>query len=405
MKLQKSKGARDMSIKDMTAFRFVEGTFRDSCLKWGYGEIRTPTIENLYLFTSAGTLTPESLNRVYSFLDWDGWSGERVVLRPDGTIPVARMYIESGKKDLARLFYVTNIFAFESSGKENRERWQCGCELIGAASSLADTELISLSLEVLKRTIPHDIEVSLSHAGLVKALLAKLGISPDEQAQAFDQLMDGKTDLPVPAAHRPEAADTLLSLLTLKGQSSGFVKNLKALIGAQLPEIMPHLDDFIGLITSLEEIGIKCRIDIPSGGGFEYYTGAMFQLFAGGEKVGGGGRYDMLIPSMGGGNISASGFALYLDRIMNMIKPDSVITSESVLVVNHDKDQKRAYETATELRQAGYNATIQLDNEKNCTWTLDIQSNGQYFLEGKGLKAEAGTMAEVMKCLGGQFGH
>ena len=53
-----------------------------------------PLIEPLHLFTSAGTLSPQTLDRVYSFLDWDGWSGERVVLRPDSTIPAARLYAE-----------------------------------------------------------------------------------------------------------------------------------------------------------------------------------------------------------------------------------------------------------------------------------------------------------------------
>jgi histidyl-tRNA synthetase len=110
----------------MASFRHVEDAFRSSCLKWGYEEIRTPTLEYLHLFTSTGTLTPSMLSKVYSFLDWDGWSGERVVLRPDGTIPTARLYIESlSQASPAKLFYVEDIFSFEETGKESRERWQC----------------------------------------------------------------------------------------------------------------------------------------------------------------------------------------------------------------------------------------------------------------------------------------
>ena len=152
MGVQRCKGTRDLSPEEMARFRLIEGAFRDSCLKWGYNEIRTPTLEYLHLFTSTGTLTPAMLGRVYSFLDWDGWSGERVVLRPDVTIPVARFYIESvGNKELAKLFYVANVFIFEETGEKTRERWQCGAELIGAGSSSADVELIILALEVLKR--------------------------------------------------------------------------------------------------------------------------------------------------------------------------------------------------------------------------------------------------------------
>ena len=127
MRVQRYKGTRDLSPEEMVRFRLIEETFRDSCLKWGYREVKTPTIEYLHLFTSAGTLTPSMLGKVYSFLDWDGWSGERVVLRPDGTIPVARLYIDSmADKGMAKLHYVTNTFIFEETGKKTRERWQCG---------------------------------------------------------------------------------------------------------------------------------------------------------------------------------------------------------------------------------------------------------------------------------------
>ncbi len=398
--MDRCKGTRDLWPQDMRHFRQVESIFRDRCQKWGYSEIRTPTLEYMHLFTSAGTLTPGMLSRVYSFLDWDGWSGERVVLRPDGTIPVARMYIESGRRDVARLFYLANLFAFESSGKENRERWQCGCELIGAGSPVADAELISLSLEVLKKLNVGEIELRLSHAGLIKALLARLGISPDEQHRVFDQLMDGKTDLPVLASRRPDAADTLLSLLTLRGQSSAFVKNLKALVANEVPEVSPHLDDFIKLITVLEELGHGCRIDIPSGGGFEYYTGVMFQLYAGSEKVGGGGRYDALIPAMGGADIPASGFALYLDRLMDIVKPPALNAAGRVLVRNHHPSHKLAFEAAAGLRQAGYIAEFELDGSGECDWTLNIQSNGQLYLEGKTGRAEGDSIATILKYLG-----
>ena len=77
-------------------------------------------------------------------------------------------------------------------------------------------------------------------------------------------------------------------------------------------------------MTILDELGLKYQINIASGAGFEYYTGMIFQFFTGGEKMGGGGRYDALIPSMGGGDVPASGFALYLDRLMKLVKPEAM---------------------------------------------------------------------------------
>ena len=61
MSVEKCKGTRDMTPPEMARFRVIEDVFRNSCLKWGYDEVRTPTLEYLHLFTSAGTLTPGSL--------------------------------------------------------------------------------------------------------------------------------------------------------------------------------------------------------------------------------------------------------------------------------------------------------------------------------------------------------
>ena len=142
----RSSGMRDMLPADMERFRRIEHAFRDVCLGWGYREVRTPTIEQLHLFTSAGTLSPQMLDRVYSFLDWDGWSGERVVLRPDSTIPTVRLYAEQHGGGRARpsLFYVQNVLRFEQ-GDAQREDWQCGVELIGDTYPRGDVELLLLA--------------------------------------------------------------------------------------------------------------------------------------------------------------------------------------------------------------------------------------------------------------------
>jgi histidyl-tRNA synthetase len=383
MKVRKCKGMKDMSPSEMTAFRLVEGICRDCCSRWGFQEVRTPTIEYLHLFTSAGTLTPGRLGRVYSFLDWDGWSGERVVLRPDGTIPVARLYTETyDTGEPARLFYSTNIFIFEDTGEESRERWQCGAELIGAGSSLADTELVLLSLEMLQKLGLKDIELRLSHAGLIKVLLEKLGLSRDEKDRLFDRILDGDTDtLSQINREIPGVESALLPMLSLKGQSSGFLKNQRAVLLQDIPEIGPHLDDFLQMTAILEELGCKYRIDIASGASFEYYTGMIFQMYIGGEKIGGGGRYDALIPSMGGGQVPASGVALYLDRLMDMVEYESIMPpSPSRIMVraagSSVADIKNAFETADTLRNAGYitEAGVKGRVSSGNRWIVDINS-------------------------------
>jgi len=410
MRVQKCKGTQDLSPEEMRRFRLIEGVFRDCCIKWGYEEVRTPTLEYLHLFTSTGTLTPGRLGRVYSFLDWDGWSGERVVLRPDGTIPIARLYIDAMEdRELAKLFYVTNVFIFEETGKETREKWQCGAELIGPGSTAADVELILLASEVLKKTGIKNIQLRLSHAGLIRALLAKFGMSPDEQSRIFDQILDGDEKvLTKIKSERPELGRILTPLLDLKGKSSGFLKNVKALFNQDLPELGPSLDNFVNVVDLLEEVGVKYQIDITSGRDFEYYTGVMFQLLAGREHVGGGGRYDALIPLMGGKDIPASGFALYLDRLMNLVKtepPDRTSTQRILIKAESGESVlKEAFSLAGYLHEAGYAAEVDLGSQEpvNLRWLLNVRSKSPPFVltdRTSQQKSGAQTREELLKLL------
>ena len=409
MEVQRCKGTRDLAPEEMARFRLIENVFRDYCHKWGYQEVKTPTIEYLHLFTSAGTLTPNMLSKVYSFLDWDGWSGERVVLRPDGTIPIARLYIDTMKeKKPARLFYVTNTFIFEETGKKTRERWQCGTELIGVSSPVTDAELISLAMEILKELKLDGVKLRLSHAGLIKGLLRKLGLSPEEQTNVFDQILDGDGKvLAKMKSVAPELESILFPLLNLKGQSSGFLKNLKALSAQSLPEIRACLDDFIDIVDTLEDLGYKYQIDIASGASFEYYTGQIFQLFAGKEKIGGGGRYDALIPAMGGGNIPASGFALYLDQLMNLMKPEILAAPVLPLIlvkVGEREALKEAFSAANQIREAGYVAELDLGGQEpaDLRWVLTIQSQEPSFVlldKAKSIRVAVRNIGEVLTLL------
>ena len=218
MKNQKCKGMQDLLPNDMLRFRHIEDTFRDCCRKWGYREVRTPTLEYLYLFTATGTLTPGMLGRVYSFLDWDGWSGQRVVLRPDGTIPIARLSIDNpGGEELARLFYVTNIFTFEGTGKQNRERWQCGAEFFGASEFTSDVEMILLAEEVIRKLGIGNVKLQLSHAGLVRALLKEFKLGPGEEARITDRILEGHWEALTKARPAdPEIKRLMAALLDLK---------------------------------------------------------------------------------------------------------------------------------------------------------------------------------------------
>lgn len=380
MKNQKCKGMRELLPEDMLRFRRIEDIFRTCCGSWGYQEVRTPTLEYLYLFTATGTLTPSMLGKVYSFLDWDGWSGERVVLRPDGTIPVARLYIENlSGQELARLFYVTNIFAFEGTGRKNRERWQCGAEFFGGAKFAPDVEIILLAEEVIRRLGIKNVGLRLSHAGLVKALLKEFRLSPAEEAKMASRILEGDWQALTNAkSTNPEVERLMAALLGLKGKSSSFLRNVRASFPKASPDFKSSLEDFLSITTLMDNLGCSYEIDIAAMHGFEYYTGICFQFAAGGEKIGGGGRYDKLVPLMNGEDMPACGFALYMDPMMQLLPLEKEKKGKSGVSVKGKgftpEIVKTCFTVAELLRDAGYPTEIDFTDreESSLRWVIAV---------------------------------
>jgi len=400
---------RDLLPEAMLCFRRIEDVFRSCCHNWGYQEVRTPTLEYLHLFTATGTLTPSMLSKVYSFLDWDGWSGERVVLRPDGTIPVARLYTDNlSGQELARLFYLTNIFAFEGTGKENRERWQCGAEFFGGAKLAPDVEIILLAEEVIRRLGILNVGLQLSHAGLVKALLKELKLSPGEEAKMTNRLLEGNWQALTKAKSADPEVDRLIAaLLGLKGKSSSFLHNVKASFPKASRDFKSSLDDFIEVTTLLDSLGCNYKIDISAIHGFEYYTGVCFQFLAAGEKIGGGGRYDNLVPLMNGGNIPACGFALYVDPIIKLLPTEKEKKAKSGILVKGKELTLGITETcftvAESLRDAGHTAELVFTGreESNCRWVILVSGKepSSFVITDcvQGRRRDAASIAEIIK--------
>jgi len=404
MKVPRCKGTRDLLPQDMAKFRRIEAEFRDCCLGWGYQEIRTPVLEYLHLFTSAGTLSPDMLGRVYSFLDWDGWSGERVVLRPDGTIPAARLYVENFQNlPIARFCYIENMFAFEGTGKESRERWQCGAELIGGSKAEGDVELISLALEAIAKLGIEPVELRLAHAGLIKTFLEGLGLSGEKEADVLDQVFSGNPgvlgDL---KGGNPELGKNLQLLFGLKGNSPGFVENLRGVFCPSLPALEPSLNELARIANLLTGSGFSYQIDFTSGKGFEYYTGIIFGFYSAGRRLGGGGRYDELIPLVGGKDVCASGFALYIDELMGLLK--EVPPRERVLIRAKDAEGlKPSLALARQLRDAGYVAEFDLGYRETADfrWVINIRSGDEIDLldQSSGKKRRKSSPTQLLKLL------
>jgi len=344
------------------------------------------------------------LGRVYSFLDWDGWSGERVVLRPDGTIPAARLYVENFQNlPIAKLFYVENMFAFEGTGEESRERWQCGAELIGGSKPEGDVELLSLALEAIAKLGIAPVEIRLAHAGLLKTFLEGLGLRGEQEAEVLDQIFSGNVNVLVDMkGTNPELERHLQLLFGMKGSSPGFVENLRSVCAPLLPALEPSLNELARIASLLTDLGFGYRIDFTSGRGFEYYTGIIFSFYSLGRRLGGGGRYDELIPLVGGGSVCASGFALYVDELVDLVK--EMPRRERILVKAKDAEGLRdALDVARLLRGAGYIAEFDLGYRETSDfrWIVDMRTGEGIGLidQLSGKKRRMSSPAELLRLL------
>ncbi len=381
---QLARGMRDLLPEEMARVRRVESAFSQTCRAWGYGEIRTPVIEPLHLFTAAGTLSPQTLDRVYSFLDWDGWSGERVVLRPDSTIAAARLYAErlDGGR-IAKLFYSQPVLRFTDDGS-SREEWQCGVELIGDTGRAGDVELVSLALEALGALALPDVQVRLSHAGIVRGVLAAAGLAPEEQSAAYDRLLDG--DLAVAdevEARLPQLAAPLRLLFEIEGEGSGYIANLHAALAGAVPGLRAPLDELAFVVESLEARGIAPRIAPVLARRFEYYSGIVMGFQSAGRRIGAGGRYDELIGLVGGTRVPASGFALFVPPLIELIAAEPEHSAPALAVEAASATPRAAaaaYEAARALRAAG------IDVE---TIAPSVRTGGQTARMGRLLCADA----------------
>ncbi len=318
----RSRGMRDLGPEAMRQFRAVERVFLDTVSARGYQEIRTPTIEPLHLFTATAALSPALLDRVYSFLDWDGWSGDRVVLRPDATVPAARWYEQRWQDSVepARLCYVQPVYRFVP-GNGQREQWQCGVELFGLPASSADAELLLLAREVLTALGLPDLRFELAHAGLVRAVLDAALLDASAQAETLERLAGEDRDAVVGtlAAAHPALGAALRLLFAVDGGGRAYIENLRAALLPAVPPAEAALDDLAAAAGALDAAGCAYRVLPGAARNFEYYTGLTFRVLAGDAECAGGGRYDGLGEAIGGRAVPASGFGADLMRLADLV--------------------------------------------------------------------------------------
>lgn len=362
---QVPRGTRDFTPDEMQKRRYLEHAMAATFTSFGYGEIQTPTFENLELFT---VKSGESIiNELYAFTDK---GGRALALRPELTAPVIRCYIERLQMEPKplKLFYFGNCYRYDRPQKGRyREFQQAGCELIGTNTCEATAELLALAYTIVKNTGLKNIRLNIGNLTIINTIFKKLHLLKDDQKillplidkSQFDELHIALRDCNV----SEEMIDAFLDVL----QTSD-ISRIRSYIADDITATaeLTTMETILYLLKNAFHIS-EFEIKISIVRGLDYYKGIVFEIDApilGAEKqLCGGGSYD-LVPLFGGSDVPTSGFAIGFDRTILALEEEGFLfptikLDVFIIPVNQDMNAT-CIEIAQELRSHGISADFDL---------------------------------------------
>ncbi|MDU1004345.1 MAG: ATP phosphoribosyltransferase regulatory subunit [Clostridium butyricum] len=351
------EGTRDLILDECIVKRAIERDIDDIFYKWGYKEIITPTVEFYETFKhDSQTLKEEDM---YKFFDN---RGRILVLRPDMTIPIARV-VETKFKDESlpiKLRYNSNVFRVHASlGGKRNEYTDCGVELIGLEDKKSDLEVLVLALEALEKLGLSDFKLEIGNIGFFEGVFKTLNISK-ESKEIIAQYIEDKN---------LKNLEDYLDEIDIKDEYKEFFNKLPWLFGdrsileeakvlAFNEELKANLEYLENLYSELDILGYgnKVTFDLGMVPRLNYYTGIIFRGY--GEGVGNtvlrGGRYDNLI-TIGEEYIPAIGFSLDINSVIENVKISEKINTidKSCKIYYSSKYRIEAIRKSEKLRQEG----------------------------------------------------
>jgi histidyl-tRNA synthetase len=357
-RIQAPRGTFDVLGDDALAREALEGHARRILEAAGYARIETPAFEATELFArGVGESTDVVQKEMYTF---DEGQGESLTLRPEGTAPACRAYLEHGMHKLpqpVKLWYLSSFFRRERpQAGRYRQFWQIGAEAIGSDDPGVDAESILLLGELLEAIGARD----------VKLVIASLG-SPEARADYREEL---KAYL---RAHESELSEDVVARIDLNPLRAFDAKHRgteRVMAGAprlldRLPE--DDLDHFAAVRGLLDGAGVAYEVDTGLVRGLDYYTRTLFEyqsgtLEAAQNTLGGGGRYDRLIEQIGGPATPGMGWAAGVERMLMAAVAQPVAPPPLDLYVAYAKPELRAdaFQLAAAARRAGHAVRLEL---------------------------------------------
>ena len=321
MKLQKPKGTQDILPQESAKWQYVEDFARKAFRKYNYGEIRTPIFEHYEVISrSVGDTTDIVTKEMYDFYD----KGDRhITLRPEGTAPVVRSYVENKLfapevQKPVKVYYMGSMFRYERpQAGRLREFHQIGAECFGSSNPATDVEMIAMAAQFFNDIGITNVSLELNSLG-----------NPESRAAYRQALIDYLTPLKpsLSADSQRRLEENPLRVLDSKEP-----EDKAAVEGA--PSILDYLDEessiyFAAVRSMLETLQIPYVINTNMVRGLDYYNHTIFEFtteVAGSQlTICAGGRYDGLVAYFGGPETPGVGFGMGLERLLLVLDKQGV---------------------------------------------------------------------------------
>jgi histidyl-tRNA synthetase len=352
------RGTADILPEEQGYWRFVEARAVDLCRLYGYQRLDTPAFEDFQLFTrSIGEGTDIVTKEMYTFEDR---SGNVLALRPEGTAPVCRAYLEHGMDNLpqpVKLYYLAAIFRYErpQSGRY-RQHYQFGFEAVGESDPSLDAEVIEMAWQFFNSLGLKNLFLFVNSIGCKKCRPRYL-----ENLKIYysDHLSGLCSDCKSRFEKNP------LRLLDCKKSSCyGVAEEAPKSIDFLCRECLVHFEAVVGYLETLK---LPFELNHRLVRGLDYYTKTVFEIQPPGEAaqsaLGGGGRYDDLIQELGGKPTPAIGFAAGMERVVLNLKKQKIavpdLTAPPVFIAYLGGEAKlEAMKLASTIRDNGIAAIM-----------------------------------------------
>ena len=321
MKLQKPKGTQDILPADSAKWQYVENVARETFKKYNYGEIRTPMFEHYEVISrSVGDTTDIVTKEMYDFHD----KGDRhITLRPEGTAPVVRSYVENKLfapevQKPVKVYYIGSMFRYERpQAGRLREFHQLGVECFGSKNPATDVETIAMAYQLFNTLGIKDVTIHLNSLGNTESRLAY-------RQALIDYLTPMRESLSKDSQRRLDE-NPLRVLDSKEKEDKVAVENAPSILDYLDEESQAHFDE---VRTMLDSLNIPYVIDTNMVRGLDYYNHTIFEFITTIDKseltICAGGRYDSLVEYFGGPETAGFGFGLGLERLLLVLDKQGI---------------------------------------------------------------------------------